>query len=211
MAHPDDETIFFAGLVLHSPKDFHIICATDGNADGRGKERKEEFKKACLSLGADSFEMLDFPDVYERRLDVVELAKRLKDPGKYEQVFTHNPLGEYGHPHHQDVCKSVYEAFEEEKIFTTAYNCFPSKKVELGAEEFKIKARALVRIYGEETQRFLNILPIGHTEGFVQVSKREVDSIYAFLTAQSEKMDLDKFKHLEDFIANHLKDQKRLF
>lgn len=211
VAHPDDETIFFAGLVLQSPKDFHIICATDGNADGRGKERKEEFQKACLSLGADSFEMLDFPDVYERRLDVVQLAKRLKASGNYEQVFTHNPLGEYGHPHHQDVCKAVYDAFEEEKIFTTAYNCFASKKVELSADEFKIKARALVRIYGKETQRFLNILPIGHTEGFVQVSKREAGSIYSFLNSQSSKMELDKFQHLESFIVETLKNQKRLF
>ena len=43
VAHPDDETIFFAG-VIQSKRDlpWHLVCLTDGNADGRGKERHLE-------------------------------------------------------------------------------------------------------------------------------------------------------------------------
>lgn len=215
VAHPDDETIFFGGLVQSSPGDFHIICVTDGNADGRGQERQEEFETACKELGADTFEMWDFPDIYEKRLDTQRLSQKLQTAGKnmplIQEIYTHNPLGEYGHPHHQDVCWTVYQTFPKERIHTPAYNNFSTGSVELDEAQFQKKAKILTQVYGKETQRFLNILPITHSEGFAKVAKAEVDSIYQFLTNQSQSLELDSFQHMEEFIKSKLRNQKRLF
>ena len=103
VAHPDDETIFFGGLVqVYRRRPWKVICVTDGNADGEGEKRKKDFFSACTQLIAKSFEMWDFPDRFGQRLDIDRLAQRLKTENAAE-VFTHGALGEYGHPHHQDV------------------------------------------------------------------------------------------------------------
>lgn len=214
VAHPDDEAIFFGGLVQKFPNDFHIVCATDGNADGRGQERKSEFEKSCRALGADSFEMWDFPDIYEKRLDMAKLVEKIKSLASptLTEIYTHGPLGEYGHPHHQDVCYGVYQSFEGEKILTPAYNALPTEMVQLTHGEFETKARILSQIYGKETEKFLNILPISFIEGFLEVSAREVEGIYQFLSKESKDLkNLDSFAHMENFIKTRLLDQKRLF
>lgn len=213
VAHPDDESIFFGALVQKSPNDFHIICVTDGNADGRGQERKAELEAACAALGCDSFEMWDFPDVYEKRLDIARLKSRLNSykTDSIKEVYTHNPLGEYGHPHHQDVCFATYQVFAESIILTPSHNNFPDKLVNLSQEEFKKKARILTEIYGKETQRFLNVVPITFVEGYTGIAKKEVESIYQYLTGNSQKLQLDSFQHMRDFIQTNLKHQKRLF
>lgn len=211
VAHPDDETIFFGGLIQQTPNDFHIVCVTDGNADGRGQERKLEFENACKELGCKSFEMWDFPDIYEKRLDIKALSKRLKALGEFQEVYTHNPLGEYGHPHHQDVSHAVYKTFTGNSIISPAYNDFPDIGIALTEEVFEKKSYILTHIYGKETERFLNILPVTWGEGFSAVEEDEAESIYKFLSGQSEDLTLNRFKSIESFIRTTLKSQKRLF
>jgi len=211
VAHPDDETIFFGGLIQKTPADFHIVCVTDGNADGRGQERKKEFESACEALGSDSYEVWDFPDIYEKRLDIKKLSKKLKGLGEFQEVYTHNPLGEYGHPHHQDVSHAVYSIFIGNSIYSPAYNDFPDMAVALSEESFKNKSLILTQIYGKETERFLNILPVTWSEGFCLVDQAEADSIYQFLCGESDDLKLNHFKSIEAFIRTTLKNQERLF
>lgn len=210
VAHPDDETIFFGGIVQQNPKSFHIVCVTDGNADGRGSERKKEFEKACVLLGADSFEMWDFPDIYEQRLDQGSLQTKIKTLGAFDEVFTHCPYGEYGHPHHQDVSRAVFDVFPEQKIFCASYNAYPDMKTELGRQAYETKSKILLEVYGEETKRFLNLIAITHSEGVVRISKQEADSVYAYLSGKSQALSLKKYARLRSHIKG-LKEMERLF
>jgi len=207
-AHPDDEVLFFSTLL---GKETHVICVTDANADGRGVERRQEFEKALKSYNVDSFEMWDFPDIYDRRIDQSHLQKKLKNYLNFKTIYTHGPLGEYGHPHHQDISYACYEVFDEDSLWISAYNTHPSKTNRLDKTQFEKKQIALTEIYGKETKRFLNLISITSTEGFTQITKLEVDSIFKFLTDQSQKLELNKYCGLEEIIQKTYKNKSRLF
>lgn len=225
VSHPDDETIFFAGLIMRGgavfprrprgaksaralkkmshPLPWKIICVTDGNADGQGALRRRQFKRACSFLGVDDAEWWGFQDKFEARLPVTELSERLRSMPRPETVFSHGVLGEYGHPHHQDVCMAVHEAFQGHGgVYSTAFNAYPEISVELTEAEFQLKARILTKIYGSETSRFLNLLPATASESFVRVGLEEVRAIYQFL-ATDRPLAVRRLHHyawLRDFI-----------
>ncbi len=183
VAHPDDETIFFGGLVqVYRRRPWKIICVTDGNADKQGDKRKKDFIAACAQMKAKQCEMWDFPDVFEKRLDIDKLVERLKEEDAAE-VFTHGALGEYGHPHHQDVCLAVYRAFQNRAIiWSTAYNCFAEKVHRVPRRAFEAKARILSQTYFSETKRFARWLPNQNHEGFTQLKLKEVETVYTYLS-----------------------------
>lgn len=181
VAHPDDEAIFFAGRIMSlREKPWHLICATDGNADGRGSERSQELKQSCKTLGIKSFEHWQYPDIYEKRLPVAEIAHRLRElPFTVGKVFTHGILGEYGHPHHQDISYAVHNAFPEGKIWSVAYNCRPQLVVKLSPRHYEVKTRLLNGNYSKEIQKFVQILPVTAIEGFVKLGLAEVNELYS--------------------------------
>lgn len=187
VAHPDDESIFFGGLVqVYRRRPWKIICVTDGNADGEGEKRRKDFFSACQQMKAKSFEMWDLPDRYGQRLNIEELISRLKSEEAAE-VFTHGALGEYGHPHHQDVCLATYRAFAKRSIvWSTAYNCFADKIVRIPQRAFEVKAQILAQTYFSETQRFARWLPNHNHEGFVQLKLEEVEAVYSYLAEGKE-------------------------
>jgi len=182
VAHPDDETIFFGGLLLkRRTRPWKVICVTDGNADGQGRKRYGQFRRACAKLGVEDFEWWGFPDRYEQRLPVDTLALALASLETPTEVFTHGILGEYGHPHHQDVSVAVHRAFAQHpRVYSTAYNAYPELRISLSEREYALKTQILTRIYGSETSRFLNFLPATFQEGFLRVAPEEVEAIYAF-------------------------------
>jgi LmbE family N-acetylglucosaminyl deacetylase len=183
VAHPDDETIFFGGLVqVYRRRPWKIICVTDGNADKTGDKRKKDFFSACEQMKAKQFEMWDFPDRYTERLNVDQLTERLKSENVAE-VFTHGALGEYGHPHHQDVCLAVYRSFVDRAIvWSSAYNCFAEKVIRVPRRAYESKAKILARTYFSETNRFARWLPNQNHEGFIQLKLKEVEAVYAHLS-----------------------------
>ncbi|MCO4792205.1 MAG: PIG-L family deacetylase [Bacteriovoracaceae bacterium] len=197
-AHPDDESIFFSGLIMNHPEiDWHVYCVTDGNADGNGEVRADQFKRACQMLGVKECEILGHPDIYEQRLDIDKLSSDLKQFGKADYVFTHGVLGEYGHPHHQDVCMAANETFKgHNNLLSIAYNCLPEKIVTLTEQQYEIKTKILADIYHAETRRFVNFIQAYWFEGFTQVSEAEVRELYSyFVTGKNPKLELlDKFK-----------------
>jgi len=192
VAHPDDESIFFGGL-LQQKRDlpWKVICVTDGNADERGEERKAEYQRALQSLKIDGGEQWNFLDLFEMRIPTEELVDKLRQLPEPFEIFTHGPLGEYGHPHHQDVGASVHRAFPKSKIFSPAWNCLPDFTLCLSVEEYKVKTKIYADIYRIETQDFLNILPNAAVESFAQFSLSEVEHLYSFFCKDE---DLDPAK-----------------
>ncbi|MCC7441831.1 MAG: PIG-L family deacetylase [Bdellovibrionales bacterium] len=193
VAHPDDETIFFGGLLLATrSRHWRVICVTDGNADGHGTTRAAQFQAACKALGVRKAEQWDFPDIYEKRLDLARLGERLRaildSKDRPGEVYTHGPLGEYGHPHHQDVCAAVHRAFGDGggkgarrvPVWSPAYNCLPSKWVKLTPAQYRVKCRVLSGIYRAETRRFAHFLPALAAEGFIRHALREVDALHGW-------------------------------
>jgi LmbE family N-acetylglucosaminyl deacetylase len=194
-AHPDDESIFFAGLILSQKYQWDVVCVTDGNADGLGAMRQTQFQQACKILGAKNASCWEFPDIFEKRLDVSALQSRLAHMGDYKAVFTHGILGEYGHPHHQDVSFAVHEALAPSTaVYSVAYNIHPQLRVILNDVDFKTKTKVLWDIYSGEIRRFVQFLPATFDEGFTKVSSDEVRAIYQTLTKGTE-LDVREIKH----------------
>ncbi|MBX7230920.1 MAG: PIG-L family deacetylase [Bdellovibrionales bacterium] len=192
-AHPDDESIFFAGLVLENPNTpWSLICVTNGGNDGRAQERSQELSQACALLKITHFEQWDFQDQYSVRLNQEQLQQKilkyLKTSSEIQEVFTHGPLGEYGHPHHQDVSHAVHQALASTKIpvWSAAYNCKPEKIVRLTEKNFNLKAKILTEIYPKESLRFIHLLPLQGVEGFSQFTPTESQWIYQMLTLTDE-------------------------
>lgn len=154
---------------------------TNGNADGDGVRRKRDFFFACDQIKAKEFEMWDFEDRYEQRLDIDKLAARLKSESPAE-VFTHGILGEYGHPHHQDVCLAAYRSFADRAAcWSPAYNCFAEKVFRVPRKAYERKCQILSRTYFSETNRFARFLPSANHEGFARLELKEVEELYKYL------------------------------
>jgi LmbE family N-acetylglucosaminyl deacetylase len=190
VAHPDDETIFFGGLLMRKRSvPWKVICVTDGNADGRGAERKLEFQAATKLLGVAKIEHWDFPDRFPSRLPTDEIAARLREFPAPKEIYTHGPLGEYGHPHHQDVCLAVHRAFPRVPVFSPATNTRPDRVVKMSPSEYKKKTRAFAQVYAKETENFIAMLPNNAVEGFSRFRAREVEAVVGYLRGERE---LDK-------------------
>ncbi|MCB0362816.1 MAG: PIG-L family deacetylase [Bdellovibrionales bacterium] len=207
IAHPDDETLFFSSVIQQRPyqRPCEIICVTDGNADGMGSRRHRQFLNACRKLGVNKTHWWKYSDIYEKRLPLAPLVERLSTHPKPFRIFTHNILGEYGHPHHQDVSYAVHRAFfSQVPIFSTAYNTYPTLSFTLSREQYERKTEILSKIYASETKRFIHILPATYTEGFLQVSLAEVESIYAFYTRgkRLQQRHLNAFKWYWPYIKD---------
>lgn len=205
IAHPDDESLFFAGLIMQLKEHpWKIICVTDGNADGHANKRRNDFELACKKLGAQSFEHWDFPDIFEKRLDLQKLEEKFAKLPLPNKVFTHGITGEYGHPHHQDVSFAVHKFYEGKcEVYSTAYNCFPDLVVNLSKDEFERKTKILTEIYASEVNRFAHLIPGTSTESFVTVSMDEVLALYNLLVHNKEVRPeaLTKYRWLHEHLT----------
>jgi LmbE family N-acetylglucosaminyl deacetylase len=195
VAHPDDELIFFGGLILRYPKrNWKVICLTDGNADGMGNTRQLEFNACLKALGVKEKAWVGLPDLYEKRLDLDQVYELLKNEAKPLAVYTHGPLGEYGHPHHQDTSYITHKVFSGDvPTWSPAWSRLPEKSILLTKKEFKKKSKIFTDIYGREAGRFLNLLPITAHEGFHRLQFQEVEYIYKKICS-GENMDDKKLK-----------------
>jgi hypothetical protein len=198
VAHPDDETLFFAGLILQKrQRPWSLICVTDGNGDGNGRLRMGQFAKAAKALGAARSHAFALPDTYARRLNITRIQEHLGALEEFHHVYTHNPVGEYGHPHHQDVSFAVHSYYDHKcPVRGVAYNCAPDEKINLTTQNLKIKQRILSRIYYSETCRLIHLLPAHYSEGFATFALNEVQTIHRYFASGGPLMvsHLRKFK-----------------
>lgn len=198
VAHPDDETLFFAGPILKMrARPWEVVCATDGNADGQGTKRKNQFDKACRRLGVRHIHHLHLPDRFEKRLDTDKIQSFLQSQERPALVFTHGPIGEYGHPHHQDVSWAVHDFYIKQNVavWAPAYNCLAKKIIRLSKQEFQLKTKILSEIYYSETKRLIHFLPATSVEHYTQFSRQEVNALYKYLCGHGR---LQK-QHLKEY------------
>lgn len=203
VAHPDDEAIFFSGLILSKKINWHVLCVTDGNADNQGHIRLGQFEKSCKALGVKKSECLHYKDEFGSRLEVERLIADLSSLPKYKTIYTHGILGEYGHPHHQDISYAVHKAFgHRAPVFSPAYNCYPEFSVKLTAKMYEKKTKILWDIYSDEIKRFLNFIPATSYEGFIQADFKEVEMLYFWLRDRSafDSKKLRAYRWLKEYL-----------
>lgn len=205
VAHPDDETLFFsAALMQLRERPWTVICVTNGNADGAGKARARQFVSACKKLKVQKCIQWDFPDVYEKRLDIERLAAQLTELAGPFEVYTHGITGEYGHPHHQDVSFAVHSVFgKKSKVWVPAYNGFAEKILKLTPAQYILKSDIYAKIYKGETLRFAPFIPNRSCDEFMKTSFAEVNEVYRSVLEKRapKKSGLKKYKWFYNFLA----------
>jgi LmbE family N-acetylglucosaminyl deacetylase len=101
VAHPDDECLWGAGIVLQNPGDWTVICCSIPKTD---PIRAWKFFDACNVLKAKP-----------RLLPYTESSSlthlRELDLGLFDTIVTHNQHGEYGHQHHKQLHFYVKENY----------------------------------------------------------------------------------------------------
>lgn len=199
VAHPDDEVLFFSSILESFAQEVHVICVTDGNADGRGVQRKEEFKRALNEFGVNSFQMLDLPDAYNENIPQERLEENLRTILKNVDghVFTHGPFGDYGHPHHIQVAYTVHKLVDKNKIFTpnvleftNAHTFIPDKDLESVWER---KLKVFTEVYALEYERFVTLIPARFKESFL-LSNEETTGILNYLQEDTPLPILNQWK-----------------
>lgn len=111
VAHPDDETLWGAGLLLSEPGDWTVICCSVPRHDSI---RAWKFFDACDVLGVKGRIIPSTetsPDEDLKHLDIIDLSE-------FDWIVTHNAQGEYGHKHHRHVHRAVTERYSHKKIWT---------------------------------------------------------------------------------------------
>jgi LmbE family N-acetylglucosaminyl deacetylase len=139
VAHPDDEVMWFGGLLIAEPGDWHIFCASTPRVD---PERSVKFIAACKMLGAVSAHISPLTESpADGPLD--RLAERIPDLSAFDQIVTHNSRGEYGHKHHVSVHGFIAERWPE-RIITGGYG-MPEKpkRVAMTEDQYACKVEAL--------------------------------------------------------------------
>lgn len=105
VAHPDDETLWGAGIVLQYPKDWTIICCTIPYHD---PIRAEKFHEACAVLGASNSVVRQ----HGERDGLIEIP----DLSYFDLIVTHNSAGEYGHVQHKELHNAIKPRWPDKTI-----------------------------------------------------------------------------------------------
>lgn len=212
VAHPDDETLFFSAALMQQRRlPWLVVCVTNGNADGAGSARALQFKKACSKLKIEDALQWNFPDVYEQRLDIAGLEYHLRQLPEPAEVFTHGIIGEYGHPHHQDVSFAVHRVFGKKcKVWVPAYNAVAEKTLQLTKSQYRIKSEIYSKIYRGETMRFAPFIPNRNVDEYMRLGLKEVTEIYTSMLEKRApvKSKLDKYKWFSSFLDDDNKREK---
>lgn len=197
-AHPDDETLFFASILASFGQDCIVHCLTDGNADGRGSERKKEFEAVMKYFEVTNYKWSGLPDVYETPLDkeklTTEVQATIDTLPEDSIIFTHGPFGDYGHPHHIQVSHVTHQIGLGKGIPLYHPNVLAlnagTNPFEIKSEEtWKKKLHCLENIYHEEYRRFVSLIPAKATESFIK-SDSTTQNILNFYDEENDAQEL---------------------
>lgn len=124
IAHPDDECLFFAPIILASPDKIYILCLSTGNFYGVGSRRTAELYRAVEKLGVPREQVRIIDDeacedgmenhwptsiVYDH---VIKYLRAIQP----DIVITFDEYGVSSHPNHIAVFKGVSQVADTCKI-----------------------------------------------------------------------------------------------
>lgn len=113
VAHPDDESLFGAGLIIRYPGDWTIICCS---IPLRDSVRADKFLGACRVLNSHPAVV----QVIEPGAKILFSHSHLYQIpclDKFDLIVTHNKEGEYGHIHHKQIHEFVKKRYDEKSIY----------------------------------------------------------------------------------------------
>jgi len=168
IAHPDDETIWSGGLILHHPKINWTIFSLCRLND---PDRYPKFFKVCKFYNTQPIiSDLEDEEILSIKDTIPEIEKRLQKILKnqeFDYIFTHGQNGEYNHPRHLGVHQTIKKLQKQKKLAPTqvfyfsyqgenrgdASHCFNDFKkatyqLTLTKEELKTKQKIINEIYG---------------------------------------------------------------
>lgn len=131
VAHPDDETIWAGGLAARLKCD--IVCCSIPKRD---PVRALKFYDACEQLKCRGV-VLPAQENPPYPLDL-----SLLDLEKYDHIFTHNEVGEYGHAHHIQLHKHICEKYSHKKKSYFGFG-WKGDNIRLTGDEILAKTAAL--------------------------------------------------------------------
>lgn len=114
VAHPDDELLFATAKLLQTGYDWDLLVLTQGQLDGRKADKAVAVLRSYgVRIEARSESVHDAglvwtPAEYKEAREAVFAL-----PGPYDEVYTHNPKGDYGHPHHVALSQIVSERWPD--------------------------------------------------------------------------------------------------
>lgn len=154
VAHADDEVLNMGGT-LHQLKDEYwmIVCVTKDIEHGRDPQ----FREMCVELGAEyailGFDMGKRMEWKNQRLLVKEIG-RMVGKTKWDRIFTHNAMGEYGHFQHKQLHK-IIRGMSLPNMVYFGHNAGGSNWVVALTEEDKKFKRHAAGIYSRKTKAIL--------------------------------------------------------
>lgn len=131
VAHPDDESMFFVPTILSMKNmgyTMHVLCLSNGGADGLGKKREKEMEQAAQILGFDAHFVIDdkrLPDGLKTNWDIgviQEVVKHRLSLHSYKGIVTFDRKGVSGHANHVATSLGIHalrkeEAYKDIKMF----------------------------------------------------------------------------------------------
>ncbi|KAK6588613.1 hypothetical protein RS030_3454 [Cryptosporidium xiaoi] len=125
IAHPDDESLFFTPIIqsLNKKNNLYLLCLTNGNYYGFGKEREKELVNACKSLGIKeknikivNNELIQDQPHYKWKCNIViREIESFVDSNRIETIFTFDEFGISKHVNHISVNEAITEWLKESK------------------------------------------------------------------------------------------------
>ncbi len=148
-AHPDDELLFFYGLLQRMPvKELWLIIVT-GEFDSGHQKRNVAARRSAEFLNS-HYINCNFRDTRDAHLNVADLRDMFRaiNLPKGIPIFTHGIVGEYGHPHHIDTFYAAVSVFHQDLFFISG-PFRPNISIELDEKELRKKKEAVQMIYND--------------------------------------------------------------
>lgn len=116
-AHPDDECLFFAPVLLSARENIYILCLSNGN-----NHRSDELRRSCFELGVKDYQIID---------DQIHLKDEINKSWSPENIIPHvqrcvrrwnistlisfDSYGVSGHKNHSSIYHALSEFNEEDR------------------------------------------------------------------------------------------------
>ncbi len=187
VAHPDDEVIFMGGAIMKNPQVSWTVFSLSRSSD---RDREPKFWRVCKQNKAKGI-ITDLEDEgklsIKQSLPIIEkLVENNLQNKKFDYIFTHGANGEYGHPRHIGVHKSVKKLIKNKTLKPEAVFYFNYKKINrknfvpfttkaktnclltLTKQELQIKKELVAYMYGYDING-IDVSYCTNPEAFIKV------------------------------------------